>query len=158
MQIYGSNYANVFTCFLHIIRTEGISAFYVSYPATIALNIPFQAIQFPIYEKMRKVLNPSGQYSPLVHIISGGIAGGLSALITTPVDVVKTLLQTKAASQHDRVRNLKGMKDAIRWIYLSSGTNSFAAFWRGWQPRIMSHMPATAICWASYEYFKWLLQ
>lgn len=37
-------------------------------------------------------MNPSGVYSPMTHIVAGGIAGGLAAAVTTPLDVAKVSL------------------------------------------------------------------
>lgn len=31
------------------------------------------------------------------------------------------------------------------------------ALWRGWQPRMLWHAPAAAICWATYEAMKRIL-
>lgn len=64
-------------------------AFYVSYPTTITMTIPFTAVQFSAYEFLKGVLNPDGGYSPLTHVTAGGIAGGIAAAVTTPLDVAK---------------------------------------------------------------------
>ena len=39
------------------------------------MTIPFTAIQFSVYERLKKMLNPSGSYSPGTHVIAGGLAG-----------------------------------------------------------------------------------
>ncbi|RKP23350.1 mitochondrial carrier [Syncephalis pseudoplumigaleata] len=154
MQVHGSTFRSVLACTAHVLRTEGIAAFYVSYPTTLVMNVPFQSVQFPTYEYFRKVLNPSGAYDPVTHIISGGLAGSIAAAVTTPLDVAKTLLQTRGYATDADIRNASGLRAAFRIIYQRNGV---AGFFRGMQPRVLAHMPSTAICWTTYEYFKWII-
>ncbi|KAI9593071.1 mitochondrial carrier domain-containing protein [Syncephalis fuscata] len=154
MQLHGSTFKSVPSCAVHVLRTEGLSAFYVSYPTTLVMNVPFQAVQFSTYEYFCKVLNPSGAYDPLTHIISGGLAGSIAAAVTTPLDVAKTLLQTRGYATDADIRNASGMRDALRVIYRRGGVTGF---FRGIKPRVLAHMPSTAICWTTYEYFKWII-
>src|SRR6266576_2281087 len=50
MQVHKSEFRSVITCARTLLRNEGIGAFYVSYPTTLAISIPFNAIQFTVYE------------------------------------------------------------------------------------------------------------
>ena len=50
MQLQNSSYATVSQAFRSVYKTEGISAFYVSYPTTLVMTIPFTAVQFTCYE------------------------------------------------------------------------------------------------------------
>lgn len=155
MQVQGGRSGMVRTAG-EILRREGPLAFYLSYPATLALNIPFHGIQFPVYEAVTSLLNPSASYSPGTHIIAGAIAGGLAAALTTPLDVIKTTLQTRGlqAREADRER-LRHFKSTLQFIVERGG--GFRAFFRGLQPRVLAAVPSTAICWTTYEYFKWVL-
>jgi solute carrier family 25 iron transporter 28/37 len=154
MQVHGSIHRNMVSCAMDILRKEGLGAFYLSYPTTLMMTVPFQSIQFTTYEYFRKVLNPSGRYDPLTHIIAGGLAGSVAAAATTPLDVAKTLLQTCGQANDPEIRRIRGLKDAFKVIYHRDGLKGFL---RGWRPRVLSHMPSTAICWTTYEYFKWIL-
>ncbi|KAF9113677.1 Fe(2+) transporter [Mortierella sp. AM989] len=154
MQVHGSVYRSVMDCATKVYRAEGLRAFYISYPTTLTMTIPFQSIQFATYEYLRKVLNPAGNYDPMTHIMAGGVAGAVAAAATTPLDVAKTLLQTRGESKDLRIRNCSGLFEAWRLIYQRQGISGFA---KGLQPRILSHMPSTAICWSVYEYGKFLL-
>lgn len=82
MQLYGSTYPSIYSCFRHILKNEGFKALYVSYPTTLAMSIPFQSVQFTTYEHFRSVLNPEGGYNPMVHVVAGGVAGGTASLLT----------------------------------------------------------------------------
>ncbi|KAG4302538.1 hypothetical protein PCK1_001122 [Pneumocystis canis] len=148
MQVYGSEYTSSIACARLIFKKEGLYAFYISYPTTLTMTIPFAAMQFMIYESFLDILNPQHVYSPLSHIISGGVAGAAAAAITTPLDVVKTLLQTRGASSDNEIRNCKGLRGAIGIIYEKYG---FEGFLRGIRPRIVTAIPSAAICWVSYE-------
>ncbi|KAG6381603.1 mitochondrial carrier domain-containing protein [Boletus reticuloceps] len=106
MQVHQSEFRSVFTAIRVVYRTEGPGAFYVSYPTTLMMSVPFTAVQFTVYEQIKKLLNPKGEYSPLTHMIAGGMAGGVAAGVTTPLDVAKTLLQTRGTSQDLRFGEL----------------------------------------------------
>src|SRR5690606_299672 len=91
----------------------------------------------------------------LTHVVAGGLAGGIAAAATTPLDVAKTLLQTRGDSTDMRIRNASGLIDSFKIIYEKQGLRGFA---KGMKPRVLSHMPSTAICWSVYEYFKWFIK
>ncbi|KAK2463710.1 hypothetical protein APHAL10511_004461 [Amanita phalloides] len=151
MQVHKSEFHSVITCARSLLRNEGIGAFYVSYPTTLAISIPFNAIQFTVYEQCKRFMNPRGQYSPTSHIVSGAVAGAVAAAVTTPLDVAKTILQTRGTSSELDIRNVGGMTDAFRVIWKRDGLKGFG---RGLTPRVLSIMPSTALCWLSYEFFK----
>jgi solute carrier family 25 iron transporter 28/37 len=89
MQIKNSPYRNVIQCAKTVYAREGLAAFYVSYPTTLTMSVPFTAVQFSVYESLKSLLNPDGSYSPLTHCVSGGVAGAVAAAVTTPLDVAK---------------------------------------------------------------------
>lgn len=150
MQVHQSEFRSVFTAIRVVYHNEGASAFYVSYPTTLMMSVPFTAVQFTVYEQIKKVLNPKGEYSPVSHMIAGGMAGGVAAGVTTPLDVAKTLLQTRGTSQDPEIRRVSGMMDAFRVIWKRDGVKGFG---RGMSPRVLTHMPSNALCWLSYEFF-----
>lgn len=150
MQIHKSEFRSVFTCARVVFRNEGLAAFYVSYPTTLAISIPFNAIQFTVYEQVKRFMNPGGEYSPSSHIVAGAVAGAVAAAVTTPLDVAKTILQTRGTSKEADIRGVRGMFDAFRVIGSRDGLKGFT---RGLTPRVMTIMPSTALCWLSYEFF-----
>ena len=75
MQVHGSSYKSALSCATSIFKAEGLPAFYISYPTTLAMSVPYQSIHFMAYEFFRKTLNPRGEYDVKTHIISGGSAG-----------------------------------------------------------------------------------
>ncbi|KZZ97040.1 mitochondrial RNA splicing protein [Ascosphaera apis ARSEF 7405] len=155
MQVHGSTYTSIANCACTVYRNEGIRAFYLSYPTTLCMTVPFTATQFIAYDSLSKVINPSRKYDPFTHCVSGGLAGAIAAAITTPLDVIKTVLQTRGVAQDPEARSAKGLLEAAKLIKRQYGWKGFA---RGMKPRIIVTMPSTAICWTSYEmakaYFK----
>lgn len=150
MQVHGSEFRSVVNCARTVLKTEGISAFYVSYPTTLMMTVPFTAAQFSVYEYVKRVVNPKNEYSPVSHMVAGGLAGAVAAGVTTPLDVAKTLLQTRGTSSDKEIRGAKGAMDALRIIYTRDGLKGFG---RGLTPRVLTHMPSNALCWLSYEFF-----
>ncbi|KAE9554851.1 hypothetical protein FO519_001966 [Halicephalobus sp. NKZ332] len=73
--------------------SDGLSGFYRGYMTTIAREIPFSFIEFPIWEFLKrrwaKMMNRD-KCKPFESAVCGSIAGSFSAAVTTPLDVVKT--------------------------------------------------------------------
>ena len=139
-----------------IYRAEGPGAFYVSYPTTLAMNVPFAAFNFMIYESATKFFNPTNEYNPLIHCLCGGISGASCAALTTPLDCVKTVLQVKGSNSVELsvMRNADTFAKASSALYATYG---WRGFWRGLRPRVVANMPATAISWTAYECAKHFL-
>ncbi len=90
-------------------RFQRPSQLWRGYTALAARNLPFTAIQFPMFEFLKESIKQyrkdKGIFSDtlletgLVTAISAGSAGSIAAVITTPVDVVKTRIMLSAASE-----------------------------------------------------------
>lgn len=82
------------------------------YTALIARNLPFTAIQFPMFEHFKQtalayrdrrgVASGTLLEKGVVTAVSAGTAGSIAAVITTPVDVVKTRIMLSAAGEDGR--------------------------------------------------------
>lgn len=86
---------NLLDCARSILFREGPKALYLSFPTTVVMNLPYGCIMVSTNESVRKVLNPSGGYSMQTSMLAGCISGAVASLVTTPLDVVKTRLQTQ---------------------------------------------------------------
>lgn len=79
-------------------RTEGIRGFYSGYQAVLARDVPYTMVEFGCFAKLkrmgRKALGreklSAGEEWGL-----GGIAGGFTGFVTTPLDLAKTKLMTQ---------------------------------------------------------------
>jgi hypothetical protein len=148
MQVHGSVYTSIAQCARTVYRTEGFNAFYISYPTTLTMTVPFTAAQFMAYESLSRVMNPSKKYDPMTHCVAGGLAGGAAAAVTTPLDVIKTLLQTRGTVTDAEIRNASGLLQAAKII---KQRNGWGGFFAGLRPRILQTMPSTAICWYVFD-------
>jgi hypothetical protein len=153
MQVHGSTFKSISECARTVWRNEGLRAFYVSYPTTLTMTVPFTALQFTAYESLTEILQRRRQmaYDPLSHCIAGGLAGGIAAAATTPLDVIKTLLQTRGVSTDAEIRQCRGLFPAAGIIWRREGARGF---FRGMKARVITAAPSTAICWTAYELAK----
>lgn len=94
----GYNYRSTIDAARTIARTEGYSALFHGYKATLCRDLPFSALQFAFYEEERdwakKYMGTNNIGLPL-EIATAATAGGMAGVITTPLDVVKTRIQTQ---------------------------------------------------------------
>lgn len=96
MQMHNSPYKSIIDCIRKVYKSEGVVAFYRSYTTQLTMNVPFQSIHFVVYETAQNLSNPTRDYNPKAHVVSGAMAGGVAAAVTTPLDVCKTLLNTQS--------------------------------------------------------------
>ncbi|GER26651.1 mitochondrial substrate carrier family protein [Striga asiatica] len=167
LQLEGSPYKGVWDCVGRVFREEGVWAFYASYKTTVLMNAPFMAVHFATYEVAKRGLMMMGrarvaslekdsdeEETLLVHATAGAAAGGLAAVVTTPLDVVKTQLQCQGVCGCDRLSN-SSIVDVIQTIKKKDG---YSGLMRGWAPRMLFHAPAAAIIWSTYEGVKSFFQ
>lgn len=103
LQLGNGTYKGVRDCVRKVLREEGFRAFYASYRTTVLMNAPFTAVQFTAYEAAKRGLSEvspeiADDESLVVHATAGAGAGALAAVVTTPLDVVKTQLQCQVSS------------------------------------------------------------
>lgn len=141
-------YRSMTDCAKYVYKNEGIKAFYVSYPTTLSMTVPFTALQFLAYESISTSMNPTKAYDPFTHCVAGAVAGGFAAALTTPMDVIKTMLQTRGSAHDAELRTVNGFMAGCRLLFKREGAKGF---FKGVQPRVLTTMPSTAICWSAYE-------
>lgn len=110
---------------------EGVvRGLYRGWNTTIMREIPFTVIQFPLYEKLKKMWSSydNTELSLLKGAMCGSVAGGVAAAATTPLDVIKTrimlnkerigvatLVRQMVAEEGPKVF-LKGIGPRTAWI------------------------------------------
>ncbi|KAK6428847.1 hypothetical protein LTR95_015004, partial [Oleoguttula sp. CCFEE 5521] len=95
----GYNYRGTLHALRTIYKTEGAAELFSGYKATIFRDLPFSAIQFAIYEQEQRLAKSwAGAGNDIglpLEILTGASAGGIAGVLTCPMDVVKTRIQTE---------------------------------------------------------------
>ncbi|KAI5955300.1 hypothetical protein KGF54_001861 [Candida jiufengensis] len=106
----GYNYKGLINAIIQIYKKEGFKTFFFGYKETLFRDLPFSALQLSFYEKFRQLAiyynHDSTNLSVPVELFTGAAAGGLAGVLTTPLDVIKTRIQT-ATNTSDLNKNLK---------------------------------------------------
>ncbi|BGP41026.1 S-adenosylmethionine transporter [Rhodotorula kratochvilovae] len=134
---------------------EGLRGFYRGFGSTVAREIPFTCLQFPLYERLKLLLAqrtvPSQRVSdlPAHHAAAcGSLAGGVAAGLTTPLDVCKTRIMLRAK---DAAGAGDGILGTMRGIYAAEGAG---ALFRGVVPRVVWISAGGAVFLGVYEAVK----
>ncbi|KAL2340698.1 hypothetical protein Fmac_008638 [Flemingia macrophylla] len=154
-QMYGY-YTGMFHAGCSIWKTQGLKGLYAGYLSTLARDVPFAGLMVMFYEALKDAKEQVEQRwirSPNWHVnnsfeglVLGGLAGGLSAYLTTPLDVVKTRLQVQGSTLR-----YTGWLDAISNIWATEGMKGL---FRGSIPRITWYIPASALTFMAVEFLR----
>lgn len=94
----GYNYNGLRDAVRSIAAKEGISTLTYGYKETLFRDLPFSALQLAFYEKFRQLAilynKNSDDLDLPTELLTGAAAGGLAGVMTTPLDVIKTRIQT----------------------------------------------------------------
>ncbi|XP_004288103.1 PREDICTED: S-adenosylmethionine carrier 1, chloroplastic/mitochondrial [Fragaria vesca subsp. vesca] len=114
-----------------IAAKEGFKGLYAGYGSFLLRDLPFDAIQFCLYEQLRigyKVAAKRELNDPENAVI-GAFAGALTGAITTPLDVIKTRLMVQGSANQ-----YKGILDCVQTIVREEGP---PALLKGIGPRVL---------------------
>ncbi|KAI3454824.1 hypothetical protein Pfo_011487 [Paulownia fortunei] len=155
MHLYGY-YSGMFQAGCSIWKEQGLKGLYVGYWSTLARDVPFAGLMVTFYEAFKNMtqygkqkLFPNSNFhtnSSFEGLLLGGLAGGLSAYLTTPLDVVKTRLQVLGTSTR-----YNGWLDALYKVWYAEGVRGM---FRGGIPRIMWYIPASALTFMAVEFLR----
>lgn len=107
----GYNYRHLRDAVTTLVRQEGTGTLFYGYKATLVRDLPFSALQFAFYEKFRqyafayKGLDQKNEFDYNLELGTGAAAGGLAGILTTPLDVIKTRIQTQTPASGTRLDN-----------------------------------------------------
>ncbi|EHK17150.1 uncharacterized protein TRIVIDRAFT_42510 [Trichoderma virens Gv29-8] len=113
LQAEGSRNSTSLMAFRRLLTTGSAGGLFTGYSALVARNLPFTALQFPLFENLRTRLwdrrlrlrenqtRGVGE-TGLIAGASAGMAGGLAAFVTTPSDVIKTRMMVRVDSGDGR--------------------------------------------------------
>ena len=123
------------------------------------MSTAFLATYFLVYEGTKSSLVRRWPASPdRCHLVAGGTAGFVAAAVSTPIDTVKTRMQTGAALASAQPV-APGPSTLVRPTLRSTVADlvrehGWQALWRGLGPRLAAFTPAGALTLGSYEVYK----
>ncbi|CAF1109274.1 unnamed protein product [Rotaria magnacalcarata] len=124
---------------LQLYREKGVLGLYQGVGATFTRDVVFSMMYFPLFAYFNdKGKTPNNNQVPFYHSFASGIvAGAISAFLATPLDVVKTRLQTLEYKSR-----YSGMVDCASKIVAEEGAS---AFFKGSLLRVMVIAPLFGI-------------
>ncbi|KAI9346827.1 mitochondrial carrier domain-containing protein [Zopfochytrium polystomum] len=161
----------------HIIKTEGIGGFYRGFFTSILTYAPSSAVWWSTYSAVKSAITdtllrvfPTSWSTSLVGIdgerhsrtavsesanlllsgISGFTAGCVSAVMTNPMDVVKTRVQTQIGGSVSG-SEFSQLKATVRRLHSQEGWKGFT---RGMGARMLNMGPVSVMMIVTYEVVK----
>jgi len=164
-------YRGTLDCMYSVWRHEGLLAFYRSLPTTLISECPFHGVLVASNESLKVLLGLEARGSAAEpdcgvtrkalgwHFFSTGVSGMVAAVVTQPLDVVKTRLQTQnvfTAAEAEEVRvRYDGLMSTALTITREEG---ISGLFRGTVPRLLFAAPSAAMCWGTFEVMKVILR
>jgi len=111
------------------------------------MAIPATVIYFTVYDQLREHINSklhSAQQPLWVPVISGGFARTFAATTISPLEMIRTKMQSKKLSYLE-------LGQAVKSLIEKQG---FFSLWRGLSATILRDVPFSCIYWANYEFLK----
>ncbi|XP_031119601.1 S-adenosylmethionine carrier 1, chloroplastic/mitochondrial-like [Ipomoea triloba] len=114
-----------------IISKEGFRGLYAGYGSFLLRDLPFDAMQFCIYEQLRLgyKLAAKRDLNDSENAMIGAFAGAVTGAITTPLDVIKTRLMVQGSA-----KQYQGVLHCVGTIAREEGTS---ALFKGMGPRVL---------------------
>ncbi|KAF7830432.1 solute carrier family 25 member 44-like [Senna tora] len=165
--VHSGNYTNGFDAFRKILCTDGLRGLYRGFGISILTYAPSNAVWWTSYSVVHRLmwgafggmrdderklanLRPDSKAMLAFQGLSAVMASGVSALVTMPLDTIKTRLQVLDAEENGRRRPLTAMQ-TVRNLVKEGG---FGACYRGLGPRWASMSMSATIMITTYEFLK----
>lgn len=144
-------------CARRLVRAGGPLALYRGLPVTILRDTPSFGSYFLVYEGLKAVLDDDRADAPpstLPTLVAGGVAGMAAWLVTYPVDVIKSIIQTTP------IDTPRGHQDrSIRHVALTHMRKyGVSFFFRGLDTALIRAFPVNAVTFFVYEWALHLMQ
>eukprot|EP00897_Mesotaenium_endlicherianum_P007458 jgi/Mesen1/6740/ME000344S06020 len=168
-RVQADMYRDMFHAVRDLWAKEGLPGFYTGYTTMVARDIPYAAIQFTVFEQLKKRrqrilrrrfaqsnVSEDDKLSESAHFLSnfwmGAVSGAVASVLTAPIDVVKTRVMTQELIHGGAYL---GMRQTFAKIWVEEG---IVAFGRGLAPRVLYKVPASAVFLVCYEGIRRILR
>mmetsp|Transcript_6503 Transcript_6503/g.19744 ORF Transcript_6503/g.19744 Transcript_6503/m.19744 type:complete len:290 (+) Transcript_6503:138-1007(+) len=139
--------------FRQLLCSGGVRGLFSGYSTLVVRELPFDLIEFPLYEYLKKRLASSQRRSlhPHENALCGSAAGAVAAAVTTPLDVVKTRVMLQSN------KNDGGLRSIQRTMAQVAREEGVRGLFAGILPRVAWISFGGFIFFGGYEYTKALL-
>ncbi|KAL2913377.1 hypothetical protein HK105_207122 [Polyrhizophydium stewartii] len=155
------HYRSTLDALVTISRTEGWRALYKGLGPSI-IGVSHVAIQFPLYEKLKTLLqDKSGNVSSFWILFASAASKMSASLVTYPHEVVRTRLQTQLGIHYDSLHvgtseaaasssaiKYRGLVQSVKVIMTEEG---WKGFYKGFGTSLFRTVPASALTLLTYE-------
>ncbi|CAK9303962.1 unnamed protein product [Gordionus sp. m RMFG-2023] len=151
------NYPAVLQALKQDLKLNGVLSLWKGWAPTILRDVPFSALYWVNYEhiKSRFITKSTPRKSQImIAFISGGVAGTVASILTTPFDVIKTHRQIELGELEAKHINCSKSNTTFSLIKKLYRVNGFKGLYAGVVPRVIKVAPACAIMISTYEYGK----
>lgn len=147
-----SHFNGTFDAIVKISRSEGLTSLWSGLSPTLVLAIPATVVYFVSYEQLRTRLTDyvnagkaPGTPQPMwVPMVSGCTARLWAATSVSPLELIRTKMQSKRLSYFEVHEALKSLLKYHGWTGL----------WKGLGPTLLRDVPFSGIYWVTYEKLK----
>nr|XP_022908740.1 solute carrier family 25 member 40-like [Onthophagus taurus] len=140
--------------FVKITKSEGLSSLWSGLSPTLVLAIPATVIYFVTYEQLRLNLkdrhnlnrnqNLSKEQPMWIPLVAGGTARIISASLVSPLELIRTKMQSTRLSYFE-------IGEALKVLIKQDG---IWGLWKGVFATLLRDVPFSAMYWTSYEAIK----
>ncbi|KAL9651787.1 hypothetical protein ABK040_014432 [Willaertia magna] len=138
-------YRGILPTMRQMVHTEGFSSLYKGLGTNLLGYVPNWAVYFTSYEYLKEVFaKPLANHESLNHMASSMLSGALTSIVTSPMWVIKTRMQTQVEKQY------RNTFHAFREILKNEGIRGL---YRGLIPSFFG-LIHVGVQFPLYEYFK----
>lgn len=122
---------------------------YTGYCATLVRDVPYTMLEFGLYAQLKRLgrsILAKQKLTATEELMLGGVAGGLTGFLTTPLDLAKTRLMTQGSV--GGVQEYKGIVDCLIKVGKKEGINGL---FKGSIARVIWLIPFTAVYFGVHE-------
>jgi len=140
------NYRHVFDALSRVSKEEGVLTMWRGCSPTVVRAMILNAVQLGVYSQSKEMLLATGKFKDglFLHSITSLISGFWCTVVSLPVDITKTRIQTMTAGQY---------KGAIDCVVKTVQKEGVLSLWKGFTPYFLRLGPHTILTFVILEQF-----
>lgn len=149
----GYSYRQLMDVIRTAVRQNGFLSLWRGLSPMLLRDVPFSILYWIGYElfKLQFFITLSPQYIPIIPFMAGSLSGAIAAVLTNPLDVVKTHMQVELGEALHSPGRMLGTGSIVSVVRNIVREHGLVGLYAGMTPRIAKIAPACAIMIGSYE-------